>query len=733
MDSATKNMTTEIIDKVLVVSLDLEGEKVNKLCSSLSLEFETALKIAEQDTVEAIVIISGKKDNFIAGADIDELSNAQSGDEIQKLSQNGQILLDRLESSAKPVIAAIHGACMGGGLELALACHYRIATQHSKTVMALPEVMLGLLPGAGGTQRLPRQIGIQAALDMMLTGRNIRPAKAKKLGLVDVVVSPGGLKHVAIQAAQKLVRGDLKPRKREPTAQQKALEETPPGRALLFRQAKSMVLKQTKGLYPAPLAILEVVEHGFSRGMRAGLNLESERFATLSQTPECKGLMSLFFGQQKCKKNRFGTPDTPVETLGVLGAGLMGAGIALVSVQKDDKVLLKDISHENVSRGKKQIYSVLHKKAKRKALTGFERDRLMSQVNGQIDYAGFESVDLVIEAVFEDLSLKHRVIKEVEEHISDDCVFATNTSALPITEIAKGSARPENVVGMHYFSPVEKMPLLEIIVTEKTSDHAAAVAVEYGLKQGKTVIVVKDGPGFYTTRILAPFMDESAILLAEGVSPYDLDDMLKKIGFPVGPVTLLDEVGLDVGAHVSEDLKKAFGERLTAADPRAIKALLETGAFGRKTGRGFYIYDAHKSKGMSFDKLKNTLGKPFGVKSRKPVNPDALKVVKEYRIAGNHNHSLERVQNRMILRFVNEAVLCLQEGILDNPVDGDIGAVFGLGFPPMRGGPFRYVDAIGVSEVVRRLKELENEFGIRFTPAQMLVDMAKAGKTFHTS
>ncbi len=731
MNLSTKNMSTEVIDGVLVVTLDLEGEKVNKLCSSLSAEFESTLKRVNESDVEAVVIISGKKDNFIAGADIDELSNAQNADEIKKLSQNGQKLLDQLEGSPKPVIAAIHGACMGGGLELALACHYRIATQHSKTVMALPEVMLGLLPGAGGTQRLPRQVGIQAALDMMLTGRNIRPAKAKKLGLVDTVVSPGGLKHVAVQAAKKVAKGELKPRKREPNAQQKALEETPPGRALLFRQARSMVLKQTQGLYPAPMAILDVVEHGFARGIRAGFEMESERFAELSQSAESKGLMSLFFGQQQCKKNRFGKPEQTVDTLGILGAGLMGAGIALVSVQKGDNILFKDISHENVSKGKKQIYSVLNKKTKRKALTGFERDRLMSQVNGQIDYAGFESADLVIEAVFEDLNIKHKVIKEVEAHIPEHCVFATNTSALPITDVAKGSQRPENVVGMHYFSPVEKMPLLEIIVTDETSDHAASVAVEYGLKQGKTVIVVKDGPGFYTTRILAPFMDESAILLSEGVNPYDLDDMLKKVGFPVGPVTLLDEVGLDVGAHVSKDLKAAFGDRLTAADPRAIADLLETGAFGRKSGKGFFLYNTKKSKGFSFDKIKSTLGKPFGVKSRKPINPDALEVVKKYHIPGPHNHATERIQNRMLLRFVNEAVLCLQEGILDNPVDGDIGAVFGLGFPPMRGGPFRYVDAIGASEVVRRLKELESEFGNRFTPAQMLIDMAKGGKTFH--
>ena len=667
----------------------------------------------------------------MAGADIDELSNAPNAEAVKALSQNGQALFDRLEASQKPIIAAIHGACMGGGLELALACHYRLVTQHAKTVMALPEVMLGLLPGAGGTQRLPRLIGIQAALDMMLTGRNIRPAKAKKIGLADAVVSPIGLKHVAIQAAQKIVKGELKPRKREPTAQQKALEDTPPGRALLFRQAKSMVLKQTQGLYPAPIAILEVVEEGYKRGLRAGLNLESEKFAELSQTQACASLMSLFFGQQACKKNRFGKPAQDVNTLGILGAGLMGAGIGLVSVQKGTRVLLKDISQENLGKGKKQIYSVLNKKTKRKALTAFERDRLMSQVVGQVDYTGFQNCEMVIEAVFEDLALKHRVIQELEEHIGEGCIFATNTSALPIAEIAKGSKRPENVVGMHYFSPVEKMPLLEVIKTDETSENAAAAAVDFGIRQGKTVIVVKDGPGFYTTRILAPYMDESAILLSEGISPYDLDDIMKRFGFPVGPVTLLDEVGLDVGAHVSEDLGQAFGDRMITADPRAVADLVATGAHGRKSQRGFFLYGNQQSKGVPLDKIKSTLGKPFGVKTRKPINPEAMKVVQKYRVEGKHNHEPVQVQQRMALRFVNEAVLCLQEGILYNPVEGDIGAVFGLGFPPMRGGPFRHVDSVGVSEIVRQLKALEDQFGARYTPADLLVDMAKKGERFH--
>jgi enoyl-CoA hydratase/long-chain 3-hydroxyacyl-CoA dehydrogenase len=731
MSNATKTLSLDVQDGIAILWLDDVDNKVNTLSDKSSAAFESAFdEVADNHDILAAVIISGKQDSFIVGADITRLQAARSAQEAARLSELGQRLLDRLGVSTKPVVAAIHGPCLGGGLEVALACDYRICTDDKKTVLALPEVMLGLLPGAGGTQRLPRLIGIQAALDMMLTGKNIRPGKAKKMGLVDHVVQKDGLLQVALDAARRLAEGSLQRKQREASASDKALEETPPGRALLFKQARSMVMAQTGGLYPAPLAILEVVEHGMAKGAEKGQALEATRFGELSQTSECKNLISLFFGQTALKKNRFGKGPRTVKTLGVLGAGLMGAGVGLVSVQKGVKVLLKDVNLEGVARGEKTIYAALDKRVQRRALSRFERDRLMAQVVGQTDYRGFDRAELVIEAVFENLELKHRVIKETEAVIPDHCVFATNTSALPIGEIAAASSRPENVLGMHYFSPVQKMPLLEVITTEKTSKEAAALAVDFGIRQGKTVIVVGDGPGFYTTRILAPYMDEAAVLMLEGMDFHRLDAVMKAFGFPVGPVVLLDEVGIDVGAHIGPGLAKALGERMSGADPQALSGMVEKGFLGRKSGKGFYVYDDDLD---TLDKVRGALGKVFGgSKGEKPVNAEARRLVDEVR-GTKKNVELEsrEVQERMALRMVNEAVLCLEEGILQNPTDGDMGAVFGLGFPPMRGGPFRYIDATGPSHVHSALQRLEERFGSRFTPAQLLVDTAKAGKTFH--
>lgn len=724
-------------DDVAVIRFDVPGEKMNTLSRESSEAFRDAVtKVINDPKVKAAVLISGKPDNFIAGADVKMIQGAKTASEIAGLSRQMQAELNRLEDSDKPFVAAIHGACLGGGLEVALACHYRIATDHPKTVLALPEVMLGLLPGGGGTQRLPRLVGIQEALDMMLTGKNIRPHKAKKMGLVDAVVVPHGLEDVAVIAARRLVSGELKHKEREHDLQDRALEDNLAGRAILFRQARSMVMDKTQGNYPAPLAIIDVVEHGmrFSGkvGFEKGLEEESRRFGELAMTNEAKSLMSLFFAQTALKKNRFGKPKKEIKTVGVLGAGLMGSGIASVTVQKDKRVLLKDVSWESVGRGKKAVFGDLDKKARRKAITPFERDRVLAQLHGTVDYTGFEKADLVIEAVFEDLALKHKVIQETEAHIPEDCVFASNTSALPISEIASASKRPENVVGMHYFSPVQKMPLLEVITTDKTSKQAASVAVEAGLIQGKTVIVVKDGPGFYTTRILAPFMDEAALIGLEGIDFHEFDDIMKRFGFPVGPITLLDEVGIDVGAHVAKDMQPFFEARFGKRDASAMEEMVKQGFLGRKSGKGFYLYDEKKKGPEPIDQLKKLAKKVAGKPTGKPVNPGAVEIFEKHGAKGPRKKiDPVEVQQRMAMRMINEAVLCLEEGILENPVDGDVGAVFGLGFPPFHGGPFRYVDTLGAGRVVSIMEKLAGAHGKRFEPCGLLVEHAKRGTTFH--
>jgi 3-hydroxyacyl-CoA dehydrogenase/enoyl-CoA hydratase/carnithine racemase len=740
---------------VAVLTFDVPGEKQNTLSERSARALQAAFERVENDpAVEGVVLLSGKAD-FIAGADIAMLQACTSAAQAEALSRDMQQQLLRIERSKKPVVAAIHGACLGGGLEVALACHWRLATDSPKTTLALPEVMLGLLPGGGGTQRLPRLVGLQAALDMLLTGKNIRASKAKRMGLVDQTTMPWGLQDAAVTTCRRLISGELKRVDRrdrldpQGKVMEAALQDNAAGRAVVFRQARATVMDKTLGLYPAPLAILDVVDEGLTKGLDAGYAAEARRFGALAMTPEAGSLMHLFFGQTALKKNRYGKPAKPVAagatTIGVLGAGLMGSGIADVSANKGLRVLMKDTSTEALARGQKAIWQGLDKRVKSRALQPFERERIASHVVGKLDYRGFADADIVIEAVFEDLGVKHKVLREVEAAMRDDAVFASNTSALPIGRIAEASKRPENVVGMHYFSPVPKMPLLEVVVTDKTSKHAAALAVEVGIAQGKTVIVVKDGPGFYTTRILGPVMEEAAVLALEGVDLHTIDAVMKKAGFPVGPITLLDEVGIDVAAHVARDMAPFFEPRFGKRDSQALEAMVQAGFLGRKAGKGFFLYGAD-GRGPPRDPLARArafaaqvplLGgvlEQAGVVPRgKPLNPGALEILARHGAKpGSSKVDDERaVQDRVLLRMVNEAVQCLQEGILDNPVDGDIGAVFGLGFPPMRGGPFRMTDTVGASVVVSTLEGLAARHGQRFAPAQLLVDHARSGRRFH--
>lgn len=703
--STHNTLHIDILEDIAIVTLDTPGEKVNKLNEVMIEEFSEFLdRLESDDSLKGAVLLSGKDENFIAGADIEMFKTRNTAEELEALSWTGHQILLRIEECRKPVVAAINGSCMGGGTELALACHYRIVSDHTSTQIALPEVKLGLLPGMGGTQRLPRLIGIQKALTYLLTGKNIYPDQAKKIGVADEMIHRHGLITAGISAVQKLKGKRIKsPDNR--SFLEKLLEGNFLGRSVIFSQALKKTERQTRGNYPAPPKIIESVRFGYRHGFKKGLRNESSLFGELAITPESRALVQLFFGMTDAKKNPLEKQKRKVHTMAVLGAGLMGSGITEVSLDDGFRVWLKDQSLKNAVKGLDTIQKNLDSKTKKRHLSHFERDKKISRVHPTDSYDGFQHIDLVIEAVFEDLNLKQSIVKEVESVCGANTIFASNTSSLPISDIAKNANRPENILGMHYFSPVQKMPLLEIIKTEQTSDWVIATAFDVGLRQGKTVIVVNDGPGFYTTRILAPFMNEALLFLEEGASIEQLDLAMKQFGFPVGPVALFDEVGIDVGAHVADVLSDTFESRGAKTSKKATE-LLEAGFKGRKNRKGFYKYGGEKKE------INHEIYSFFGGPDRKSFATD-------------------EIQQRLSLTMINEAILCLQEGILEKPADGDLGAILGLGFPPFLGGPFRYVDRIGAGVFIERMNSLQNEHGARFKPAELLTEQAKKNSRFY--
>ncbi|HEU5359002.1 MAG TPA: fatty acid oxidation complex subunit alpha FadJ [Gemmatimonadales bacterium] len=695
-------------DGVAVLTLDVPGQPVNTLNADVQREIDELLpRLAADAAVRSVVLISGKPDNFVAGADIEQFTRLTSAEEGAALSRGGQEMAQRLQDFPKPIVVAIHGACLGGGLELSLACTWRVISDHPKTQLGLPEIQLGIVPGAGGCERLPRLIGLRAALDIILAGKSERAAKAFKLGMADELVHPAILRDTAVAAARRLA--DRVPLRAPRPSGLMAwfLDRTRWGRALVFRGARAQVLRKTGGNYPAPLKAIDVIRTGYDQGLAAGFAAEHQAFGDLAVTDVSRNLVRLFFADTALKKDDFGTGGArprEVRRLGVIGSGFMGAAIAGTAVSNAAvEVRLKDAELARVGRGLKAATGLLDERLKRRRITRPEHQRLTALLTGAEDFRGFRHVDLVIEAVFEDLTVKRQVLKEVEA-AAPDAVFATNTSTIPIGDIGADAARPERVIGMHFFSPVDKMPLLEVIPSAHTGPEAIATAVAFGRRMGKKVVVVQDRPGFWVNRILTPYLNEAGRLLQEGTPIKEIDAALTRFGFPVGPIALIDEVGIDVAQKAGKVMHAAFGERLEPSG--VVGTMIADKRLGKKNGRGFYVYhDGHKT------------------------GPDES----VYDLLGVHPSSkyAEDIERRLVCAMLNEAALAFAEGVVRSPRDGDLASVFGIGFPPFRGGPLRLIDTWGAAKVVEMLSDLASHAGPRFTPAPALVEMARSGKTYY--
>eukprot|EP01134_Creolimax_fragrantissima_P002704 CFRG2704T1 len=702
-------------------------------CLAKDLE-DSVNRVLGDHTFKSVILIGDSPGKFLAAPGL-ELMNAdeQSHQQLLATSLKWQEVLTRIQKSSIPFLAVVDGSCEGAGLDLALACHYRIASDSPKTKFSFPEVLTGRLPSGGGTQRLPRTVGVEESLKMLLTGGGVRAAKAKKIRLVNSLVETIGVGHLsaevntynhlynvalalAVKFGERQKAPKLKAQSLLTSAKEKLMTDPSLGLNLVLSKARQAIKRKTFGNYPAPLAVLDCVEAGYKNGAKAGLELEARSYADLSLGDKSRALQSLMNAQTTCLCNRYIPDDRPLPRLkrvAVLGAGLMGSGIAQVSIAKAKKsVWLMDRSIDAAAVGGTRVEEAFQKQVKRKTLSQVNLDRMLTDLHLTSDVHELSRSDIIIEAVFEDLKIKQEMIRKTEAVTGDDCIFASNTSALPITDIAKASKRPENVIGMHYFSPVPQMPLLEVVTHEGTSQRTTAAAVQVGLDQGKTVIVVKDGPGFYTTRVLAPLLTECMVLMVEGNNFTKIDKLMQSYGFPVGPVTLFDEVGIDVGCHVAADLGQRL-PRLSQGDVTigvaAMNELMANGWTGRKSKKGLYLWTG-----------------------KKMVHENAVNIFKR------HGNGIERTTEdsdiplRMACRMTNEAVMCLEENVISTPSDGDIGACFGLGFVPFQGGPFRWLDTYGADKVVNHLDRFRDIFGQQFTACDLLRDMAKNGGKFYT-
>src|SRR6266542_3333640 len=699
-------------DGLGVLTFDLPGEKVNKFSREVLAELaELVGRLERESRTRALLLRSGKPEIFIAGADVKEFTKAQR-EEVREGVAGVQALFERVARLPYPVVAAVNGVCLGGGTELALACDWRVMSDAKKAQIGLPEVRLGIFPAWGGCTRLPKLVGLQSALDLILTGKSLGAKRAKKIGLVDEAVPAAIFDEWAVRFAREKL-GQVKPRRAVRKARsfaEKVLEATPIGRRIIFDKAREGVMKQTGGHYPAPLAALAVVEEGYGRPVETGFAAEASHIGEIFGSEVQKNLLALFFLTEDVKKET-GVDDPSVKPrgvsrVGVLGAGVMGGGIAQLAADKDLPARMKDIDPKALGHGYAAAAAVWKEQVDRRRLQPRDMAKKMGLLSGTLDYSGFSRCEVTIEAVVEKLGVKRAVLKEWEAAVPEQTIFASNTSTLPIGEIAAGALAPERVVGMHFFNPVDRMPLVEVIRGPRSSDQSVATVFTLAKTLGKTPVVVKDSPGFLVNRILAPYLSEGVRLVKEGCRIEDVDRAMTDFGMPVGPLSLLDDVGLDVAVKAGEVLQAAFPERMRRAGDEALAA---AGRLGRKSGGGFYDYREGTRASPS--------APAYEILGATPAKTSPVPA--------------EEIETRLVFSMINEAAFCMAEELVASASKLDLAMIFGTGFPPFRGGLLRYADSLGAARVLATLEDLASRLGTRFLPAPLLRDMAKAGAAFH--
>lgn len=709
----------EIENNIGILTLDTPGEKVNILSTPVMADLNKFLdELKSRTDLQALVLLSGKEGNFIAGAKIEEIENITDPKDGAEKAAMGQAVFAKIEALPFPVIAVIDGACVGGGLELVLACHYRLARDSEKTRIGLPEIRLGIIPGFGGTQRLPRLIGIQRALDFILTGKLVDAQRAYRAGIIDRVIPkefpPSQLRRLGVAFIQEIqnapAREKILTRRNRANPQTLLLEKNILGRKVLFDQARRRTLAETKGHYPAAEFALEAVEKGFSKNLPEALKIEAELLGKAIVTTVSKNLVKIFYLTETVKKDpgveNYAGAISEFHKIGVLGAGVMGGGIAQLMAQNGLPVRMKDLDLAAVAKGLEAAAKIFSESVKRRRLMPKDMQNKMALISGAADYSGFKNTDLVIEAIVEILDVKKKVLAEVDGLVPPQCILASNTSSLPITEMARATKRPDKFAGLHFFNPVHRMPLVEVIRGADTSDATVAGLVAFAKKIGKTpIVVMKDTAGFLVNRILGAYMAEAGRMLMEGAAIEPLDDALVEFGMPMGPINLFDEVGIEVAAKVSHILENAFGSRM--AGEGMLDKIVESGRLGKKNGKGFYIYEGKNKK----------------------VDPAIYAFLGK---GGKFEGIAAEIQDRCVMAMINEAALCLAEGVVRRPADVDVGMIFGTGFPPFRGGLLRYADTRGIDNIVGKLETLAGKYGARFKPAELLVEMKNNGKRFYS-